>query len=161
MVHGVGRHQRVDDAICSGIAPADFAHPPQARGDGECEDRQRRKSECAADTGLTQPTFRMEPVRQKQKRAENTQGNVRVQQVPKTMRRSDFDQHDAEKAPGGQENPAEASKIACAPKKRNEKSKKEQKDEDSGGDVEQIDNRVADGGRGEAVQIGSSESEEN
>src|SRR2546429_5353457 len=99
MVHGVGRHQRVDDAICSGIAPADFAHPPQARGDRECEDRQRRQSECAADAGLTQPTFRMEPVRQKQKSAENTQGNVRVQQVPKTMRRSDFDQHDAEKAP--------------------------------------------------------------
>src|SRR5689334_3662699 len=103
----------------------------------------------------------MEPVRQEQKRAENTQRNMRVQQVPKTMWRADFDQHDAEKAPGGQENPAESSELACTPKKGNEKSKKQKKNEDSDGDVEQIDNRVGDGGRREAVQIRRSETEEN
>ena len=90
-VHGVGRHQRIDDAIGACVAPADFAYEPEASGDGKGQDDKGDKSQRLACSGLPQPALRMEPVCQKQERTDDANRNMSVKPVPEMMRRSDFD----------------------------------------------------------------------
>jgi hypothetical protein len=74
---------------------------------------------------------------------------------------SNPDEYEPKERPGGQKNPTEASEGGCAPKQRNEKHEKQEKNEDSNGRVKQINNGVGDGGRGISVQIRGTESEAN
>src|SRR5579859_1478062 len=114
-VHGVRRHQWVDNAIGPRVAPADFAHEPESRGDGKSNEDKRGKTESLRGKGLPQPAFRMEPVRHKQYHADNAKNDVGVQPIPEMMRSSNLDQSDAEKGSGSQENPTQASNRGSRP----------------------------------------------
>src|SRR5215467_1049204 len=116
MVHSVGRHQWIDDAVSSGIAPAGFAHVPEPCGDSECGEKQRSKSQRLGGNGLTQPPFYAKPIQQKQKRSGHGQDNVRIQPIPEMMRRTDPDQSQAEKCAGSKKSPTNTSENGSGPK---------------------------------------------
>src|SRR5215467_1034200 len=78
VIHGVRRHQRIDDAIGSRVAPGDFAHRPKSCGDSEGYENQGRKSQRMGSQSLSKPPLRTEPVRKEQQPSRNTKNNVRV-----------------------------------------------------------------------------------
>ncbi len=124
-IHGVGRHEGIDDAIRLGIAPAYFTRPPHACRYRCGQERQCRESRDTACKCFAQPSSRIEPSSREQERPGNTQSDMSKKPSFQAKRRPNFDQNTSEKSTRHQQHPAEARYGGFNPKQAHEVNDKE------------------------------------
>ena len=82
---------------------------------------------------------------------------MRIQPGFQPKGRADFDQHDSEKRSRSQRGPAQAGQKRFVAEQSNRVEKEEKGKSNSESDVEQVHDKVRDGGRGISVQVDGAE----
>src|ERR1700756_1222138 len=105
LIHGGRGDGGIADAV--GIFPGDGADPPGGGGDAREYERNRSEPNASLKEACVQQSARGEPGGGKKENADKAESNVGVEPDFETMRRADFDEDDAERAAGEEEEPAE------------------------------------------------------